>query len=132
MPQTKRRRLSADAFDIVRAVGLTLPGVVTATKYDGSPQLKVGGAFMAALASHASAEPDTLVVRAEPADREAFLEDAPETYYVTDYYAKYPLVLVRLATIDRETLRDVLAMSHRLTLAKSSSQRTRRARRVSS
>jgi hypothetical protein len=34
------------------------------TKYDGSPVLKVDGIFMAGLATHPSAEPDTLVVRA--------------------------------------------------------------------
>jgi hypothetical protein len=46
---------------------------------------------------HASAEPDTLVVRAAFEEREGLLEDAPDTYYVTDYYRRYPVVLVRLA-----------------------------------
>ena len=105
-------------FAIVQAVGLTLPDVRAATKYDGSPVLQVGGAFMAGLATHHSAEPDTLVVRAELNDREALLDEAPETYYLTDYYAPHPVVLVRLARIDRAALRDLLAVSHRLTLAK--------------
>ena len=47
------------------------------------------------------------------------LEDAPETYYVTDYYRPYPIVLVRLAHMNREALRDLLGVSHRLALAKS-------------
>jgi len=108
----------ADSFDAVRAVGLTLPDVEAATRYDGSPVLKVGGCFMAGLASHRSAEPDTLVVRCGVEERELLLEDAPETYYVTDYYRKYPLVLVRLSRIDRDALRDVLSVSRQLTLAK--------------
>ena len=54
---------------------------------------------MAGLATHQSAEPDTLVVRVDFDERELLLEDAPETYYVTDYYRKYPLVLVRLSRV---------------------------------
>ncbi len=106
------------AFDRVTRIGLTLPGVVTATRYDGSPRLQVGSCFMAGLASHPSAEPDSLVVRIALEDRELLLEDAPDTYYVTDYYRKYPLVLVRLAAIDSEALREMLSMSRKLTLPK--------------
>jgi hypothetical protein len=73
---------------------------------------------MAGLASHQSAEPDTLVVRIDPADREALLEDAPETYYVTDYYEHHPVVLVRLSQLDSDALHDLLSVSRRLTLAK--------------
>jgi hypothetical protein len=105
-------------FETVSAVGLALPGVEAATKYDGSPMLKVGGSFMAGLAMHPSAEPETLVVRADREERECLLEDAPETYYLTDYYRKHPVVLVRLARLDRDALRDLLSMSRRLTLAK--------------
>jgi hypothetical protein len=109
---------SPRSFDKVRAVGLTLPRVEAATKYDGSPVLKLGGCFMAGLATHSSAEPNTLVVRYADEERDALIADAPETYYLTEYYRKYPLVLVRLSRIDREALRDVLLVSWRLTKAK--------------
>jgi len=111
------------AFDIVRTVGLTLPGVEATTKYDGSPVLKVDGIFMAGLATHPSAEPDTLVVRAGFEDRERLLEDAPETYYLTDYYRKYPLVLVRLARVGADALHDLLSVSWRMSTAKSRKRR---------
>lgn len=107
-----------DIFNAVRTAGLTLPGVEATTRYDGSPVLKVDGMFMAGLAMDPSAEPGTLVVRADVVDREALLEDAPDIYYLTDYYRKYPLVLARLARIDRDALRDLLAVSRRLTLEK--------------
>src|SRR5262249_32250580 len=71
----------AETLEIVRVWGLTLPNVEAATKYDGSPVLKVGGRFMAGLATHPSAEPDTLVVRHGLEEREWLLEEAPETYY---------------------------------------------------
>ena len=103
---------------MVRARGLALPGVEAATKYDGSPVLKVGGSFMAGLATHTSAEPDTLVVRHELERRERLIEDAPETYYLTDYYRRHPVVLVRLSRIEPDALRDVLSVSWRLTLKK--------------
>ena len=112
------KRQAVCAFDVVRSVGLALPGVGAATKYDGSPVLKVAGMFMAGVAMHASAEPDTLVVRCGFAEREGFLEDAPETYYLTDYYRKYPLVLVRLARVGPDELRELLTVSLRLTMPK--------------
>ena len=99
-------------------VGLALPDVEASTKYDGSPVLKVGGVFMAGLATHRSAEPQTLVVRIDLEERDCLLEDAPETYYLTDYYRNHPVVLVRLSHIDRDALRDVLSVSRRLTLPK--------------
>ena len=118
MKARRGKRTSASLFDIVRTVGLGLPGVEAATKYDGSPSLKVGGSFMAGLATHRSAEPGTLVVRCDLETRASLLEDAPEAYYVTDYYQRYPLVLVRLSRIDRDALRDLLSVSRRLTLPK--------------
>jgi hypothetical protein len=114
-PTTER---PADPFEPVRQIGLALPDVEATTKYDGSPVLKVRGCFMAGLAMHRSAEPGTLVVRVGSEEREWLLEEAPDTYYVTDYYRSYPLVLVRLSRIDRDALRDVLSVSRRLTLAK--------------
>jgi hypothetical protein len=108
----------ADVFEMVKAVGLSLPNVVAVTKYDGSPVLKVGGSFMAGLATHPSAEPDTLVVRSGLEERERLIEDAPETYYLTDYYRRYPLVLARLSRIEPDALRDLLSVSLRLTLTK--------------
>ena len=126
----KRPRPSAaDPFEIVKNVALELPGVETTTRYDGATVLTVGGSFMAGLASHPSAEPASLVVRSNLEEREWLLQDAPDTYYVTDYYRKYPLVLVRLARIDREALRDLLSVSRQLTLDKVQPRRQSQARR---
>ena len=125
MKHRSSKQARADAFEVVKAVGLTLPDVEATTKYDGSPVLERGGAFMAGIATHPSAEPKTLVVRADMEERELLLEDAPETYYLTDYYRRYPLVLVRLSRIDREALRDLLSVSWRLTAEKARKRATR-------
>jgi hypothetical protein len=125
MKRQPARQTLADAFETVRTVGLALPDVEAATKYDGSPVLKAGGSFMAGLATHRSAEPGTLVVRAGLEERESLLEDAPETYYLTDYYRRHPVVLARLSRLDRDALRDLLSVSWRLTLAKGRKRRRR-------
>jgi len=120
-PALRKGRLTTReraAFEQVKRMGLELPGVQAVTKYDGSPVLKIGNCFMAGLARHASAERDTLVVRMDVEQRAWLLEDAPEVYYLTDYYQKYPLLLVRLSRVDHVALRDLLRVSYRMTLPK--------------
>ena len=128
IPGRRGMKQHSGAFERVKSLGLALAGVEAVIRYDGSPVLTLGGAFMAGVATHPSAEPGTLVVRADLEERECFLEDAPEVYYLTDYYRRYPLVLVRLSRIDRDALREVLAMSWRLTLPKARPARRRHSR----
>jgi hypothetical protein len=116
MQRRPTKQTPVDPFETVRTVGLALPDVEATKKHDGSPVLKVGGAFMAGLATHRSAA--TLVVRANLEERAWLIEDAPEAYYLTDHYRSHPVVLARLLRIDRNALRDLLSMSWRLTLAK--------------
>ncbi len=113
-------------FERVRKAGLALPDVEATIRYDGSPVLKAGGVFMAGLASHPSAEPGSLVVRMALEERDVLLEDAPETYYVTDSYRPHPVVLVRLSQIDQPALRDLLSIAWRLAVAKSGARKRAR------
>jgi hypothetical protein len=83
----------------------------------GSPALKLGKRLVACLAIHRSAEPGSLVVRTDFEQRAGLLTDDPETYYVTDHYVKHPVVLVRLARVQHEQLRDLLAAARRCVLA---------------
>jgi hypothetical protein len=99
-------------FDIVREIGLALPDVEDGTMY-GSPALKVRGKLLACLAIHKSAEPDSLGVRIDFEHRAGLLAEAPETYYLTDHYRNYPVVLVRLSRIGIDQLRDLLSASWR-------------------
>jgi hypothetical protein len=114
-----RRPVEDRPFDLVREIGLSMPDVKADVKYDGSPVLKAGGSFMAGIATDESAEADSLVVRCDYADRELFIEEAPDTYYVTDYYERHPVVLVRLSQVDEAALRDLLSVSRKMALAKS-------------
>jgi hypothetical protein len=52
------------------------------------------------------------------------IEDAPDTYYLTDYYRSYPLILVRLSHVTRDALRDLLSVSRRMALEKAGNPKT--------
>ena len=79
----------------------------------GSPALKVGGQMFVCMASHKSAEPNTLAVRMDFAQRDALIAEDPDTYYLKDHYVGYPCVLVRLSRVHPDALRDLLAMGWR-------------------
>jgi hypothetical protein len=116
-------RMSTASFDTVRKIGLELPGVEESTMY-GAPALKVHGALLACIPSHRSAERESVVLRIDFADRAALLEEAPETYYITDHYLNYPAVLVRLPRVTPEVLRDLLGMAYKFVTRKNSRSRT--------
>ena len=103
-------------FRTVRAIGLKLPGAETATMY-GAPALKVNGKMFACIASHKSAEPNTLVVWIDVAQRDALLADDPDTYYLKEHYENHPCVLVRLARVTPDAMEDLLAGSWRIVSA---------------
>jgi hypothetical protein len=104
------KKTAAIGFDTVRAIGLALPDVTEGRSW-GSPSLKVGGRMFACIPTHRSAEADSLVVRLAFDDRDALLEEAPDTYYVAEHYVNYPCVLIRLSRIRRDALEDVIRAS---------------------
>jgi hypothetical protein len=107
-----RREQTAITFDEVRRIAAELPGLEEGTAW-GVPALKLRGKLLACMASHKSAEPNTLVVRLDFDQRDALLADAPDTYYLKPHYVGYESVLVRLSRIDRGALRDLLQASWR-------------------
>lgn len=100
------------AFDTVRKIAFALPGVQETTAY-GSPALKVRGKLMACMAINRSAEPGSLMVRLGLDDRAELLAADPDVYYLTDHYAPYNAVLVRLSRVNPDVLRDLLGMAHK-------------------
>jgi len=67
--------------------------------------------MFACVPTHKSAEPGSLAVRLDFADRDAMIADDPRTFYLKEHYVDYPCVLVRLQHIHRDALRDLLRMS---------------------
>jgi hypothetical protein len=97
-------------FDTVREMALALPDVEEGTAY-GSPALKVHGTMFACLAIHRSADPDSLALRIDFPQRDELIAADPKTYYLTDHYVNYPVVLVRLTRVHADALRDLLLMA---------------------
>ena len=95
------------SFSVVASVARTLPDVEIGTAW-GQPALRVGGKMFACMASHKSAEPNTLVVMMDVVAREALIDDEPQTYYLKPHYVEHPCVLVRLSRIHGDALRDLI------------------------
>jgi hypothetical protein len=112
-----RAMAHGSSFARVESIGRTLPEVAVTTAW-GQPALKVRGRMFACLASNKAAEPDTLVVMMDFADRDLLVEEDPGTYYLKEHYVGYPCVLVRLARVHRDALRDLLTGAHKYVMQK--------------
>lgn len=113
-------------FDAVRQIGLELPGIAAGTAY-GQRALKVGTRFLTCRAVHKSADPNSIVVVVGFDERAQLIAARPETFYVTEHYIKYPVVLVRLSRITRARLREVLELGTRF-VTRGSRKKSRSAR----
>ncbi len=100
-------------FDDVRQIALALPGVEEGTSY-GTPAFKVKGKFLSRLKE----DGETLVVRIDMDEREVLMAANPEAFYITDHYRGYPAMLVRMAAVDAEELRELLEGAWRLVAPK--------------
>jgi hypothetical protein len=116
-------------FARVLSAARGLPGEVeVAQRYDGATVLKHDGRFMAGPAMHVSAEPNSLVVKVSREDRDLWLEEAGEIYYVTDFYRPHPVVLVRLELVDDDILTALLQAAWRATAPASRVRRVKDSR----
>ena len=84
----------------------------------GTDALNVDGQMFACIPTHKSAEPNSIAVRVDFADRDELIANAPNTFYVKEHYVDYPCVLVRLNEIHADSLRDLLLMGWRFVSAK--------------
>lgn len=95
-------------FKVVRTVALGFPGAEEATSY-GTPAFRVRGKLFARL--HQDGE--SLVVRADLDEREVLVQSHPRSFFVTDHYQDHPWVLVRLGSVSRKLLTEVLEQAWR-------------------
>ncbi|HEY8474206.1 MAG TPA: MmcQ/YjbR family DNA-binding protein [Natronosporangium sp.] len=49
-----------------------------------------------------------LAIRCTPADKQALLESDPAKFFITEHYRNFPAILVRLANVDDDELRELL------------------------
>jgi hypothetical protein len=102
------RKIEPATLQTVRRLALALPGAEEGTSY-GTPAFKVKRKLFARL--HQDGE--SLVVKIDPDERDMRMKVDPESFYITDHYVGYPMMLVRLSTVDPDDLRDILRDSWR-------------------
>jgi hypothetical protein len=95
------RKLSLSA---IRRVALSLPGVEEGTSY-GTPAWRAGKRMLARL--HQDGQ--SIVLKIGNETRDHLLQADPETFFVTDHYRGYPMVLARLDRLSAADLRKLLA-----------------------
>lgn len=97
------RRRGGVTLETVRELALALPGVEEGVSY-GTPSFKVRKTMLARLKE----DGETLVLKTDPLARDTLMRADPDTFFITDHYEGYPLMLVKLASIQREQLRTLL------------------------
>jgi hypothetical protein len=95
-------------WETVRELGLALPETADGKSY-GTPALTVRGKAFVRLRE----DGETIAVKVDFLGRDLLIRTAPETFFITDHYRNYPVVVVRLASIARDTLAGVLEDSWR-------------------
>lgn len=118
-------RTVGKGFAAVRKIALALPDVEEGTSW-GAPAWRLRGKLMACAATNKAAEPDSLVVLLDFAQRDELLAAEPDVYYLKDHYVNYPCLLVRLNLIHPDALPDLLRMSWQYVDAKAKRKRPAR------
>lgn len=83
----------------VRGCAMALPGAEEGSSY-GTPAWRVRGKLFARI--HQSG--DALVVRVDLDDRDVAMAADPKTYFITDHYTGYPMMLVHPGHVTRAGL----------------------------
>jgi hypothetical protein len=104
-------------FDAVREIAIEL-GADEESTIHGVPSIKVRGKLFACPALHKSADPGSIVVRVDPDKRAQLISENPDACYLTNHYANYPMVLVRLSQLDRKSLQGLLEKAWEYSSAK--------------
>lgn len=87
----------------IRRVALSLPGVEEGTSY-GTPAWRHRGRLLARLHQDGA----SIVLKVGNETRDHLLQADPETFFVTDHYRGYPMVLARLDRLGTTDLRKLL------------------------
>jgi len=103
--KTPTRRTSREGvtFQTVREIAQTLAGAEESTSY-GTPAFKLKGKLF--VRQHQDGE--SLVIPIDFGAREELMNTSPDNFYLTDHYLNGEYVLVRMANVTADELRDLL------------------------
>ena len=96
-------------FARVLKLAMRFPGVEESRSY-GTPAIKVKGKLLARLRSEAEGG---LAIWCDLEDREMLLATDPDSFYITDHYADYPMVLVNLSRVSWKKMPDLVEYAWR-------------------
>jgi hypothetical protein len=101
--KTTNPRVEPVSVDEIRKIALSFPGVTEGRSY-GTTGFHVGAHLIARMKE----EGDVLVVRVQEGHRDILVSIDSTTYFFTEHYRDYPMVLVRLNRIGLEALTDLI------------------------
>jgi hypothetical protein len=87
----------------VRRIALALPKTEERSCY-GTPGFYVGKKIFARLLE----DGDSVVLKIDYDRRDVLMKADPRTYFITDHYRNYPMLIVRLSAVDAADLRELL------------------------
>ena len=100
-------------FADTKRMALAMPGVEEGISY-GTPAFRVKGKFFCRLKE----DGETLVMKVNPLERDFLMQSNPDAFFITDHYRGYPYMLVRLSSVHRDELRDLLLNAWQLSAPK--------------
>lgn len=89
--------------ETVRRLALALPNTSEKLCY-GTPGFYAKKKLFARLLE----DGDSVVVKIDLGDRTRRMKADPKTYYITDHYRNYPMMIVRLSAVDAGDLEELL------------------------
>jgi hypothetical protein len=104
----------AEWYRRVLDIAEQLPGV-EATRAYGTPCIKVDGKIMARLRSESEGG---LALRCDFPDRQMLMQADPVTFYVTDHYLNWPMVLINLAEVRWAAMPGLIESAWRMVASK--------------
>ena len=113
--KTTKPKVELVSIDEIRKIALSFPGVTEGRSY-GTTGFHVGSHLIARMKE----EGDVLVVRVQDGYRDVLVSIDSTTYFFTEHYRDYPMVLVRLNRIGLDALTDLIEQAWKCVAPKKS------------
>jgi hypothetical protein len=94
--------------ETLRRIALSFAGVEEGTSY-GTLAYRVSKKFLCRMKE----DGESLAIRMDFAEREMLIEGEPATFYITDHYRNYEMVLIHLSKVHPEELKRIFANAWR-------------------
>jgi hypothetical protein len=107
-PKASPRSARSSNIDTLRAIALSFPGVEEGISY-GTLAFRVRKKLICRMKE----DGESLAMRMEFGEREILMEGEPQTFYITEHYRNYPMVLVRMSRLHPDELKRIFGNAWR-------------------